>query len=315
MMSDRRILGQSETALAGYLSEQYAFSLSEFGGPKYLSCCQGWIIERSIPGTSYLDGMGCYPRFCCRRWSAIEKDLAHLRNKLVTLTLVTDPFGDWTASQLRQAFPDQCVHFKDHFVVDCSLPMAARISKHHRYYARRALRHTVVEVCDRPEQMLSEWSELYGFVIRKYSLKGIQAFSSKAFVMQLQVPGLLVFRARYKGETVAAQLWFLQDRIAYNHLVACSDVGYQQFAAYALYWESLSYLANRVDWIDLGSSAGLSSRDTDGLSRFKRGWSDEIRPIYLCGRIFDRVAYDLLATPTRGTEIAYFPAYRYGEYS
>ncbi len=45
----------------GYLSSAYAESLAEFGRPRELAKCGGWILERKIPGTDLHDAMGCYP--------------------------------------------------------------------------------------------------------------------------------------------------------------------------------------------------------------------------------------------------------------
>ena len=72
----------------------------------------------------------------------------------------------------------------------------------------------------------------------------------------------------------------------------------------------IKYFRQRVAWINLGS--GLAS--DDNLSDFKRGWSTGTRTSWLCGRVFDRDAYDSL-THSRGIgdEDPYFPAYRRNE--
>ena len=79
----------------GYLHPGYAESLAEFGTPRELLRCGGWVLERQIPDFSYSDGMGCYPLFCCSDWSQLHKDLQDI-DDLVALALVTDPFGSYT---------------------------------------------------------------------------------------------------------------------------------------------------------------------------------------------------------------------------
>lgn len=48
--------------------------------------------------------MGCYPLFCCENWSELPRDLEALADELLSIALVTDPFGDYSQSQLEQYF-------------------------------------------------------------------------------------------------------------------------------------------------------------------------------------------------------------------
>ena len=59
-------------------------------------------LERAIPGSDLHDGMGCYPLFCCHDWKRLPDDVAELTDSLVTLTLVTDPFGDFSVGDLHR---------------------------------------------------------------------------------------------------------------------------------------------------------------------------------------------------------------------
>ncbi len=77
----------------GYRHPLYAASLAEHGTPRRLPASDGWILERDIPGFTGRDAMGCYPLFCCGRWDRLADDLRELGDGLVSLTLVTDPFG------------------------------------------------------------------------------------------------------------------------------------------------------------------------------------------------------------------------------
>jgi len=124
---------------------------------------------------------------------------------------------------------------------------------------------------------------------------------------------LLVGRAH--DEIVGAHLVAIHGNVAYSHLAAFSPRGYESWAAYGIYWATLDYLTARgVEHLDLGGAAGLEAAATDGLSRFKRGWSNMTRLVYLCGRVLDPPRYaQICQCPGRGgTE--YFPAYRAGEF-
>src|SRR5688500_13111911 len=93
---------ESTGNLTGYLHPGYARSFQEFGMPRELPRCRGWILARSIPALPDLDAMGCYPIFACQDWSRLHLDVDDLQNHLVSLTVVTDPFGDYDEPYLQR---------------------------------------------------------------------------------------------------------------------------------------------------------------------------------------------------------------------
>ncbi len=258
--------------------------------------------------------MGCYPIFACRDWSHLESDLAAVEDGLVSVSMVADPFGNYDQELLERCFPDRLVAFKQHFVADLSRGAAQIVSKHHRYYAQRAAAQVQVEQCSRPEEFLDEWIALYDNLISRHQLTGIKAFSRKAFAEQLQLPGMVMLRAAHEGQTVGAHLWFLEGEVGQSHLAAVSERGYELMASYAIYWFALETFAKQVRWLNFGAGAGLGSDSSDGLSRFKSGWSTEKRTAWFCGRIFNHERYAEIANAKGVAETRYFPAYRQGEF-
>jgi hypothetical protein len=301
--------------LTGYLSPDYAVSLAEFGNPRELPKCGGWILERQIPGFPYRDAMGCYPLFLCQDWRQLHTDLEGIGNNLVSLSLVTDPFGEYDARNLRRCFRDVVIPFKEHFVVDLRRPINDIVSRHHRKYVRRALRKVYVEKCEEPVQYLREWVALYNNLIERHDIKSIRAFSKTAFARQLSIPGMVMLRAIHHDVTVGAITWFKIGEVAYGHLAGVSEVGYKLGAAYALYWATIEYFSDKARWLDLGGGAGINNNGTDGLSFFKRGWSTGTRTAYFCGRIFDHNRYAKITQAKGISSSNYFPAYRLGEYA
>jgi hypothetical protein len=296
--------------LTGYLHPGYACSLAEFGIPRELPESRGWILERSIPGTDYCDAMGCYPLFACQNWRALAADLDSLESEYVSVSMVLDPFGEFERTDLEEAF-DLVRPYKDHLITSLRAPS---ISAHHRYYARRSLRKINVEVCSSPDQFADEWIELYSHLIAKHNLRGIHAFSRPSFIRQLQIPGMVAFRATYNGAIVAGQLWYLHNGVGYSHLTASNELGYKLRASYALYYSAIEWFARRVDWLDLGAGAGLEANNGDGLTEFKKGWATESRPAYFCGRVMNQKNYMSLAGRIDLNLDGYFPAYRRGEF-
>ena len=301
--------------VTGYLHPLYPESLSEWGTPRKLPRSGGWILERRIPESSYHDAMGCYPLFFCQDWPQLQADLEEIGDELVSLSLVTDPFGDYDEAYLQRCFRDEVIPFKKHYIVDLQFPVDKIGSSGHRKHARRALRIVQVQVCEDPTQFTETWSRLYGQLIERHKIEGIRAFSKAAFAKQLSIPGTTILQAVYQGEIVGAQLYFMQNDIVHCHLGASSPVGYDVGAIYALDRFSFEYLAGKTRWLDLGGGAGIASKGTDGLSQYKQGWSTATRTNFFCGRIFNQTKYSEIMEAKHLVATDYFPAYRKGEYN
>lgn len=300
--------------MQGYGHPAYAASLSEFGRPRHLQLSNGWLLERPVPDCSGRDAMGCYPLFVCSDWSRLSADLEEIGDDLICISLVTDPFGEYDVTYLRECFPDVTIPFKEHFLVDLSRPLNTFVHSHHRRNARWALGQLQVERCVNPIDFLADWIVLYGELIERHNITGLAAFSGASFAKQLVVPGMVAFRAVYNDATVGMVLWYEQDNRAYYHLAAYSPAGYEMRASFALFDYSLRYFAERgFAWLNLGSGAGISSGE-QGLTRFKQGWSTGTRTAYFCGRIFDQPRYAEIMRTRQIAASDYFPAYRKGEF-
>lgn len=301
--------------MSGYQHPLYTASLAEWGTPRGLPHCQGSILQRQIPGCSAEDAMGAYPLFACADWSQLPADLDDLSRDLVCLSLVTDPFGAFDPAALHDYF-ERVVPYKQHFVTDLSLPREAIVSKHHRKRVRQAFRELDVELCPEPLRFLDEWVGLYAGLVERRQLRGMRAFSRASFATQLAVPGVVMLRACHRGTTVGIDLWYEQGDVSYGHLAAYSAEGYRRLASYALLWSAIEYFSGRVGWIELGAGAGMGPSDSDdGLTTFKRGWATGTRPVYFCGRIFDRERYAAIVRHKHMPPTQYFPAYRQGEFA
>lgn len=311
-----RIRQKSFAETTGYNHPLYVQSLKEFGRPRELPFCRGYILERPIEDSNYHDAMGCYPLFTCQDWSQLNNDLEVLEGDIVSLSLVTDPFGNYDEQMLRLCFPDVLIPFKEHFVLDMSHPFHSSISKHHQRNVRKAFNRLSIERCVDPSGEIDVWVKLYHQLIGKHAIRGIASFSRESFEKQLRVPGIIAFRALHEGRVVGMILWYIQANIAYYHLGAYDNLGYEKGAAFALFWSALEHFATTgVRWLDLGAAPGLEQKEEDGLRRFKQGWSTGTKTAYFCGRIFDRASYRAITESKGIGNTKYFPAYRTGEFA
>lgn len=298
---------------AGYAHPAYAAALSDIGVPRALPRSGGALVTRTIDGTGHRDAMGPYPIFCCADWAGLEADLRDLDDDLVAVSLVADPFGDWTPDALRRCFPDALVRFKDHFVTELGADPLGHVHAHHKRNVARARREVEVEVLRDAPAFADEWDVLYRDLVARHDIRSVAAFSRQSLAAQLAVPGMVVLRASSGGATVGATLWYVQDDVAYYHLAAYTEAGYAHRASFALFAAAFELFAERgLSWASLGAGAGAASDGEDGLSRFKRGWATGTRPAWFGGRVLQRETYDRLSA-TRDTN--WFPAYRQGEFA
>lgn len=296
----------------GYLSAEYADALSEFGSPHHFQRSLGNILERPINGSGLVDGVGCYPIFSCSYWSELAHDLNDLGTYLVSIVLVTDPFGEYDEGFLRSCFPELVRPYKAHFVIDLSRDVNSFVSSHHQRNSEKALRLLRVEYCQSPLEHLDSWVALYDNLIARHQIRGIARFSPTSFRKQFTVPGLHVFQAVNNEDVVGMILWYVQNEIAYYHLAAYSQLGYELRASFALFWESISFFkSQKARWISLGAGAGVEADLADGLTRFKKGWATGTKLAYLCGRIFDPEIYIRLSQEKGASAASFFPHYRY----
>ncbi|MGH9320207.1 MAG: GNAT family N-acetyltransferase [Vicinamibacteria bacterium] len=259
--------------------------------------------------------MACYPLLACQSWERLQDDLEEL-DDVVALSAVPDPFGTHDLRLLRRCFPDVVRPFKEHFVTDLRVSPRDYVSGHHRRNANRSLRDVSVELCSDPLAAIDDWVRLYTVLVERHGIVGVAAFSRSSFAAQLGVPGIRVFRASLEGETVGMLLWYVQETVAYYHLGAYNETGYSARASFALFSSAINHFAETgLRWLDLGGGAGLDGAGSDGLSRFKRGWSTGTRTVYFCGRIVQREVYrEVTSLAGVSSPQDYFPAYRTGEF-
>lgn len=302
------------TEMTGYGHGVYADAFREHGTPRLLPRSGGWLLVRQIPGLPFFDAMGCYPLFCCNDWSGLLEDLEEAGRDLISVSMVPDPFGDYDLLYLKKCFPDVCTPYKDASVFDLTQQAKKFISRGRQKKARRALQEIDIHVCRQPENELETLDKLYSSLVARHTITGMRTFSTESLRKQLSVPGTVMLLANDGDTTVGAAVWYLQNDVAYGHLAAFSEAGYQNYASYALDWFALQYFKGKVRWLYFGPGAGVSNDGTDGLSTYKKGWSTEMRSVMFCGRIMNRVGYDEIVSKKESRSTTYFPAYRSGEF-
>lgn len=303
------------SAATGYASRDYARSLSEFGEVIDLPRSGGALLAQQVPGSGERDLVGPYPLFSCSNWNGLADDLRSLSESFACAYVVTDPFAEVDANELRRAFPNVCYAYKQHFVTDLARPLETFVDSHHRRNIRKGLRNVEVRHLDAEpasadfSTALDAWQLLYQDLIERHGIEGIARFSQTSFEQQFAVPGFDCFAAVDGTGICGMTLWYTHGHVAYYHLAAYSERGYAQAASFALFATAFQHFSARgVRWAALGAGAGTNAVDS-GLTRFKQGWSTETRPVHFCGRILQPEVYVRLSAGAPANT-KFFPAYR-----
>lgn len=299
--------------MEGYAHPLYAEAFVEWGQPIYLNHSRGWLIKRSISGTVLFDAMGPYPLFFCEDWNALLDDFQEISSELVGVSLVISPFDSFPMEFFQQYF-DIIKPYKDHYILDTGVPIEQAVSKICLRDARRSLKDVFIDYVVAPDIDVDEWMPLYDSLIRRHSIEGIRAFSRASFSKQIAVPNTHFFRAWHAGELIGGNLYYLQQDVAYGHLLALNDEGYRLGASHAITLVAIQTLAKQVKWIDYGGAAGSGNEKPSGLQKFKKGWTNLGRPTYFCAKIFNQEKYEELIAKRPNADPDWFPAYRSGDF-
>lgn len=290
-----------------YASAEYASAFRPLESV-YLPNAQTHVLRRPIPGTRQFDAMGCYPVCVLQSSEELSLDLSALRGQgVVSLVVVTDCMSQPDEPFLRRHF-DLYRPYKSHFVYD-GTKSGADYSKHHRDRVRRALKSCETRVVNLRDH-LPEWMECYGTLVRRKGITGIQNFPREYFELLATMKETTTIAAFVDGSFAAAHIWMRHERTVYAHLAASTELGYKLRSAFAIYDHAIRMFRD-AHTIDFGGGAGVEAGELDGLAEFKRGFANDQRRNFLCGKILDKEAYDALCmTVGVDPESGFFPAYR-----
>lgn len=291
-----------------YASAAYARIFEGIAETLWVEAWGAYVLVRDIPGAGGArDALGIYPLAPFKADADLAAGLAALKAEgLVSVGLVPDPLASPPVAALEAAF-DLCIPFKTHFLVDYGRTVA--FTKHHRGKVKRA--HEKVTTAAVPlGDHLDAWCALYDNLIDRHEIGGLSAFSRAAFARLAEVEGLTAVAAAADGEIVSMHLWVADPAtgVGYSLLAATSGEGYRRSAAYAVNDTSLKLLAG-LRCVNLGGGAGIQAEE-DGLTYFKRGFSNDEVTACFCAAILDPGAYAGLSGGTTAAATP-FPAYRF----
>ncbi len=288
-----------------YATEAYARSLAHVGEAFEVPEWGGHVLSRPISNGRGYDAVGAYPLAVIAPDADLPGGLAQLQaSGLVSVVLVVDERLRPRAAALEAAF-DFVRPFKEHVLYDRALgPLA--YAKHHRYELKRALARVEPREIALADH-LSAWIALYGELAARHGFSGLHAFPAAHHEALARLPGVRTFGAFVEGRLVSAHIFVTHEGYAVSHLAASAAEGYATGAAYAVNDLAVNALSD-CEVINFGGGAGLTADPSDGLVRFKRGFSNAAAPSYLCGKVLDGASYEMLSAGFG--QNGFFPTYR-----
>jgi hypothetical protein len=289
-----------------YADPQFGASHSEYGEVIRLARSEAVVLLVPLLTSGRHDAFGPYPLLSTRSPDLLVEDLVQMRDLgAVTFTAVLDPMEPLVPPDVRW---DIHRPYKTHFL---TVPGAqtAGPSRHHRRELRVAASRVSVSVQSGAEADIDRWFNLWDAVQPTRSVAGMRSGSRHALTEQFGLSGAYAMWATAGGVDVAAQLVLFSATTAYAHLAVSNRLGREARAMYALdaaLVEMAMAMGLTVHW---GGAAGPSDT-ADGLTAYKRGWSNASRTAWIVGSVLDPDAYLSVGGTLPVDGAAWFPPYR-----
>lgn len=288
-----------------YATFEYVQSLS-FNGQAFDVPEWGSAVVSRPTELDLADVAGSYPMTVLSPGVDLAGGLARLREAgFVSAVIVLDDYHRPLMTALESAF-DLVRPFKTHYVVDRSVGDAAP-SRHHRYEIKKSLSSVNVEAFALRDHF-EQWLGLYENLTFRHGLSGMHDFPRSHHELLSEMPGVTAVGAFADGVLLAAHIWVEHGGRVHSHLAASSEKGYGLGAAYAVNDASIRLFPD-VGIINLGGGAGYEDDSSNGLARFKMGFTNATSRSYVCGKILDAGKYAQLSA-TRDSASNFFPTYR-----
>jgi hypothetical protein len=262
------------------------------------------VLQRRIPDTDHVDGVGPWPYRCVTN----DHDIEVLRDgfpHLVTLSVVTHP--GWTPSLPIAASTDIRL-LKQHCMFDPAKPAPALSRRAHRRLMDADHRGRFEVVTSILEQL--EMAGLYQQLkLRRGLIGGFFDMPPHHFATITRLPDAVFFRVSDdQGIGAMACGLIINDLLQILHFVT-TEHGLTWNASYLMMHSLQEYVRQRGLHLLTG---GMPMSGSKGLSTFKNRWANAYLPVYLLCIVNDHATAARLAAG-RDSPCDYFPVYRHAD--
>jgi len=216
------------------------------------------------------------------------------------------PFN--TFPLLHSNYLDFNTYDRDIVVVDLSEDILSA----YRSKVRNTIKQAYSKVEVKESNNLDTFMLLYQKTMQKNNASEFYFFKQSLFDKLYNIDNVSLYEVIFDNEIVAMGFFMEGKDFMHYHLSANSDMSYKLNANYALLY-ALSEIAKKKKkkYFILGGGATPSS--DDALLKFKKKFSNKIKPFYIAGKIYNKDVYDRyikLWEEQSQEDIKYFSKYR-----
>jgi len=227
-------------------------------------------------------------------------------NNIIAEFIRFHPFNNFPIEYSK--FLDFNIEDRDVVVKDISIDILSSYKSKIRNSIKRATEKVTVQ----ESTNINIFMELYNKTMEKNSADQFYLFDKSYYQNLLDNPLVKLYEVVY-DETIIAMGFFMYGKdIAHYHLSANSELSYSLNSNYALLHHAFNeaYQQKR-NYFLLGG--GTTSHDDDPLFKFKKKFSQETKPFYISGKIYNQEVYNKyieLWDEKSSIDIKYFLKYR-----
>lgn len=238
----------------------------------------------------------------------------------VTTTIITNPLIE-RPHLAAQVGLDNMIKYKEHYIVDLQSYDVAKLPENHRRNIRKNdknkgldLPFVTVEICANPVLWHNRVSDMYDNLVERHDIKegSWTAYSREQIKMLLEVPGSVLFRVLHYNnifhlpDVVNYSLFYIDGPNVYYQLSSMSSKGYKANANFIMMHEAITFFKGLgFDKLLLGA---VPDGGSDGLLRFKKGFSTSSSWNYIIKHVNNQPLYDKLCEGKEDN--GFFPLYR-----
>lgn len=297
-----------------YVNYEYINTLNNIGEPYKLPNLDLTCVKRLIPNEEDVyDIIGPYPFIIFEdienELSQINSTVKKFKDNAITLSLILLFMDAEKIQKVIKMNLDYFSFFKTYYAVRHSLPLPI-LNTNNRRNIMKARKNLMFEFINKKDD-IEEIFEIYRNNVQTKSLDATHTFSLEHFKFIIQFNDTLVSVVKHNNVIVSFYIWVKVGEKLYNHhLSGSTNIGKKNGSSHLCLWESIQYFhKNKTDLL-LGSNSGSTNDPDNGLSRFKKSYSNFEASTYICGIIFNERMYDQLNMGI-DKSLNYFPLHRF----
>ncbi len=216
------------------------------------------------------------------------------------------PFNNFPV--LHAEFLDFNLHDRDVVVKDLSNDILASYTSKVRNTIKRATEKVLFQESENVDKFI----ELYNATMQKNDARDFYFFEKEYYKTLIESQKVKLYEIVFENEIIAMGFFLFGQEIGHYHLSANTSLSYKLNSNYALLHNIFNISKELgIKYFVLGG--GATSNVDDSLYKFKKKFSDELKPFYISGKVYNQeiyAKYTKLWESQTDENIKYFLKYR-----